>query len=252
MRALIAYPVMVLMTAALGIPVILVSLAGGRIAPDSFLGRAGYYWSKVVLWASGVRVVARHAEHVSQTQPAVYVSNHVSWFEIFGLATLVPRFRFVAKKELLSAPVFGRAAREVAALFIDRRNRKAAFDAYTEAAEQMRHGISVCVYPEGTRGNSYELRPFKKGPFVLAIAAQVPIVPVVAWGTREVQKKGELAVHSGSCELTFLEPIPTAGLGYEDRDRLVETAWRRMAAVLEEKGVPVTGVPFERQTAGRS
>jgi hypothetical protein len=59
-------------------------------------------------------------------------------------------------------------------------------------------------------------------------------------------------VHSGSCELTFLEPIPTAGLGYEDRDRLVETAWRRMAAVLEEKGVPVTGVPFERQTAGRS
>ncbi|HEX6809805.1 MAG TPA: 1-acyl-sn-glycerol-3-phosphate acyltransferase, partial [Gemmatimonadaceae bacterium] len=100
-------------------------------------------------------------------------------------------------------------------------------------------------FPEGTRGRSYALRPFKKGPFVLAIAAQVPVVPVVSWGTKEVQGKGQLAIHSGSCELTFLEPIATAGLTYDDRDALLRTVWERIAQVLVEKGVPTTGAPME-------
>ena len=95
------------------------------------------------------------------------------------------------------------------------------------------------MYPEGTRGRSYELRPFKKGPFVLAIAAQVPIVPLISWGSKEVQAKGEIAIHSGTIELTFLEPVETKGLTYEDRDALVETVWNRIAAALEEKGVPI-------------
>ena len=127
--------------------------------------------------------------------------------------------------------------REVAGIFIDRGNRKAAFQSYAEAAEQMKAGISVAVFAEGTRGRSYELRTFKKGPFVLAIAAQVPVVPVVSWGSREIQGKGDIAIHSGVCELTFLEPIPTAGMTYDDRDRLMSSVWHRMAAELERRGV---------------
>ncbi|MGH7634640.1 MAG: lysophospholipid acyltransferase family protein [Gemmatimonadaceae bacterium] len=238
MRALVAYPAMIMMTLLLGIPVIVLTLFGVRIPPDGVLGRAPRNWSRVVLWLSGVKVVTRHPEFLgTRTDPRVYVSNHVSWFEIFGLASVLPPCRFVAKKELLSLPVFGRAAREVAGIFIDRRNRKAAFEAYEAAAQLIRTGISVAVYPEGTRGRSYELRPFKKGPFVLAIAAQVPVVPVVSWGTREVQGKGQIAVHAGTCELTFLEPIETKGMTYDDRDRLVDVVWHRMAAVLEAKGI---------------
>jgi 1-acyl-sn-glycerol-3-phosphate acyltransferase len=234
------------MTLVLGLPIMVLSLLGVRIAPDSFFARAPRYWAKAVLWAAGVKVVVRNPEHIAPPgQTRVYVSNHVSWFEIFALASVIPHYRFVAKKELASLPVFGRAAREVAGIFIDRNNRKAAFDAYAAAAEQIRGGINVAVYPEGTRGRSYELRPFKKGPFVLAIAAQVPVVPVVSWGTREVQGKGEIAIHSGVCELTFLEPVPTAGMTYEDRDRLVGIVWHRMAAVLEEKGVHGAGSPIE-------
>ncbi len=89
-------------------------------------------------------------------------------------------------------PLFGRAAGEVAAIYIERNNRKAAFSAYEEAAERIKGGLNVVVFPEGTRGRTYELRPFKKGPFVLAIAAQVPIVPVITWGSKEVQAKGEI------------------------------------------------------------
>ncbi len=239
MRALIVYPAMALMTIALGVPIILLSLLGVRVHPDSPLGRAPRLWAKVILWVAGVRVVVRNPEHIAPAGEArVYVSNHVSWFDVFALASVLPRYRFVAKKELAALPIFGRAVREVAGIFIDRQNRKAAFETYAEAAAEMRRGISVAVYPEGTRGRSYTLRPFKKGPFVLAIAAQVPIVPVVCWGTREIQGKGELAVHPGVCELIMLEPIATAGLTYDDRDRLMETVWQRMAAVLERKGVP--------------
>ncbi|HEX6534272.1 MAG TPA: lysophospholipid acyltransferase family protein [Gemmatimonadaceae bacterium] len=246
MRALLVYPTMVIMTLVLGLPIIVLSLFGVRIPPDSFFGRAPRYWAKTVLWTAGVRVTVRNAERIAPPgQTRVYVSNHVSWFDVFALASVIPHYRFVAKKELASLPVFGRAAREVAGIFIDRQNRKAAFDAYAAAAHQIRGGINVAVYPEGTRGRSYELRPFKKGPFVLAIAAQVPVVPVVSWGTREVQGKGDVAIHAGACELTFLEPVPTEGMTYEDRDRLVSIVWHRMAAALEEKGVPTAGRPIE-------
>lgn len=230
---------MVLQTLIFIVPITIMTLFRIPIPPDSFVGRGGHWWSYWVLKVSGVKVVVRNPERVSRTESRVYVSNHVSWFEIFALATVIDRYRFVAKKEIRSVPLFGRAAGEVAAIYIERNNRKAAFSAYEEAAERIKGGLNVVVFPEGTRGRTYELRPFKKGPFVLAIAAQVPIVPVITWGSKEVQAKGEIAIHSGTIELTFLEPVETKGMTYEDRDKLVEIVWNRLAAALEEKGVPI-------------
>ena len=249
MRALLAYPMMVLQTLIFIVPITLMTLFRIPISPDSFIGRGGHWWSYWVLKVSGVKVVVRNSERVSRTESRVYVSNHVSWFEIFALATVVDRYRFVAKKEIQRVPLFGRAAGAVAAIYIERNNRKAAFSAYEQAAERIKGGLNVVVFPEGTRGRSYELRPFKKGPFVLAIAAQVPIVPVLSWGSKEVQAKGEIAIHSGTIELTFLEPVETKGLTYEDRDALVETVWNRIATALEEKGVPIHRPTVEEASA---
>ena len=182
MRAFLAYPMMVLMTLIFIVPIAIMTLFRIPISPDSFVGRGGHWWSYWVLKAAGVKVIVRNPERVSRTASRVYVSNHVSWFEIFALATVIDRYRFVAKKEIRRVPLFGRAAGEVAAIYIERNNRKAAFGAYEEAAQRIKNGLNVVVYPEGTRGRSYELRPFKKGPFVLAIAAQVPIVPLIELG----------------------------------------------------------------------
>jgi 1-acyl-sn-glycerol-3-phosphate acyltransferase len=235
MRALLFYPAVVLVTLTLGIPVIVLTLLGRPIPPGTFFARAPGIWCRNVLRAAGVTVVAHNPEYMHRDAPAVYVSNHVSWFDVFALGSLLPRFRFVAKKELASLPIFGRAVKEVAAIFIDRQNRRAAFDTYEDAAKQIQAGTPVVVYPEGTRGRSYALRPFKKGPFVLAIAAQVPIVPVISHGTREIQGKGQLAVHGGTCELTFLPPIPTTGMTYDDRAALMQLVWQAMAAELESR-----------------
>ena len=248
MRALLAYPMMVVQTLFFVVPITIMTLFRIPIPPDSLVGRGGHWWSYWVLKAAGVKVVVRHPERVSRTESCVYVSNHVSWFEIFALATVIDRYRFVAKKEIRRIPLFGRAAGEVAAIYIERQNRKAAFSSYEEAAKRIRGGLNVAVYPEGTRGRSYELRPFKKGPFVLAIAAQVPVVPLVSWGSKEVQAKGEIAIHSGTIELIFLEPVETKGMTYDDRDLLVDIVWNRIAAALEEKGVPIRR-PTESETA---
>ena len=239
MRAFLVYPMMVLQTLIFIVPIALMTLFRIPIPPDSFVGRGGHWWSYWVLKAAGAKVIVKNPERVSRSEPRVYVSNHVSWFEIFALATVIDRYRFVSKKEIERVPLFGRAAGAVAAIYIERSNRKAAFGAYEEAAKKIRSGLNVAVYPEGTRGRSYELRPFKKGPFVLAIAAQVPVVPLISWGSLEVQKKGEMAIHAGTIELTFLEPVETKGMTYEDRDTLVETVWNRIATALEEKGVPI-------------
>jgi len=94
------------------------------------------------------------------------------------------------------------------------------------------------VYPEGTRGRAYALRPFKKGPFVFAIQAQVPVVPVYIHGVLEVQRKGELAVRPGTLHVHYLPAIDPVGLGFEARESLATRAYEAMAAcALERYGV---------------
>lgn len=239
---------MFVMTMVLAVPIVVLTLFGVRIPPDTVLGRAAYWWSKSVLWATGVKVTVKNPEHIVAGESRVYMSNHISWWEIFALASVLPRFRMVGKAEIRRIPIFGPAAGAVAAIYIDRKNRRTAFAAYEDAVPQMKDGMSVGVYPEGTRGFSYELRPFKKGPFVLAIAAQAPIVPVVSYGSLEIQRKHDILIHPQPVELTFLEPIPTAGLTYDDRDALIDRVWQAMADELEKKGVHSRGAHAEATT----
>ncbi|HEX4468105.1 MAG TPA: lysophospholipid acyltransferase family protein, partial [Gemmatimonadaceae bacterium] len=82
---------------------------------------------------------------------------------------------------------------------------------------------------EGTRGYDYHLRPFKKGPFVLAIASQRPIIPTIVHGSREVMAKGSFLVRRGDIDVHFLDPIETKGLTYDDRAELMMHVWTRMA-----------------------
>lgn len=233
MRTILGYAALLACTLFYGGFIVVATLLGMKPKAHGYMESFPRRFSRWVLRGAGVRLTVRGEEHIGHDEPRVYVSNHVSWFDVFALASVIPRYRFVAKKELQKVPIFGRAAGHVAAIYIDRQNRSAAFDAYEAAAQRVRDGLSVAVYPEGTRGTSYSLRSFKKGPFVLAIAAQVPIVPVIVFGTREVQRKGAWDIHGGKVELTFLEPVSTTGLTYSDRDAVMRTVWSRMAAELE-------------------
>lgn len=192
-------------------------------------------WARSLCWAAGVRIVV-HGE--AQDGGTVYVSNHVSWYDIFSLASVLPRYTFVAKEELRRIPIFGWGAEGAGVVFLARENRKSAFEAYAEVAKKVAAGLSVVVCPEGTRGDSYALRPFKKGPFVLAIAAGAPVTPVIVYGAREVMPKGAWKVRAGTVHIHLLEPVATTGYDYDHRHELMRDVWRRMAEGLRaEHGV---------------
>jgi 1-acyl-sn-glycerol-3-phosphate acyltransferase len=244
MRALFVLLVLFVNTIWMGTIVILASALRIRSAKWIYEG-IPRLWCKAVLRAAGVRMRIHGAENVPRHEARVYAANHVSWFDVFALASYLPRYRFIAKKELFRIPIFGPAIRASAGIEIDRQNRKAAFQAYEMAARDVKEGLSVVVYPEGTRGYSYELRPFKKGPFVLAIAAHVPIVPTIIHGTIEIQPKGSARIRPGEIDIYFLDPIPTSGLTYEDRDTLMQTVWHRMADALERFGIHSAGAEVE-------
>jgi 1-acyl-sn-glycerol-3-phosphate acyltransferase len=235
MRTLLVALTALVMTALLGPVVMVAHLFGVQQGPTSVYAKAIRLWARCLNAAAGLRIRVHGRSSVDSANGAVFVANHISWYDIFALAAEVPWCSFVAKSELRRIPVFGFAAESAGIVFIDRENRKSAFESYKVAAAEVQRGRAVIVCPEGTRGHDYHLRPFKKGPFVLAIAAQAPIIPTVVYGTREVMKKGSFWVRSGVVDLHFLDPVPSAGCDYEHRGELMTTVWTRMAALLHDQ-----------------
>ncbi|MEP6733471.1 MAG: lysophospholipid acyltransferase family protein [bacterium] len=210
-------------------------------------------WARSLCWAGGVDVVLHGAENIAHDRGTVYASNHVSWFDIFAIASTLPRYTFVAKAELRGIPIFGWGAEGAGVVFLARENRKSAFEAYNEIAKKVKKGLCVVVCPEGTRGNDYGLRPFKKGPFVLAIAAGAPVVPVVVYGAREVMPKGAWRVRAGTMHVHLLEPVETSDYDYERRHELMRIVWDRMDETLRELyGVGSRETAIEREKLERS
>jgi 1-acyl-sn-glycerol-3-phosphate acyltransferase len=234
MRTLVTMTMVILATPYYCAVAIVASLLGFKNTPGSALDRAPSSWARVLLRAAGVRVVVHGEEQIRTGEPRIFVSNHVSWFDVLALASILPRYKFVGKAELSRVPVFGRAAVATAMIPIERENRKAAFGSYDAAAKEIRAGASVAVFPEGTRGSSYSLRPFKKGPFVLAVAAGVPVVPTIIHGTIHVNPRGSIRARSGVVHVHFLEPVSAAGLAYDDRDALARMVWTRMATAMRD------------------
>jgi 1-acyl-sn-glycerol-3-phosphate acyltransferase len=235
MRTLLAFPVLLLATFFFGGLVLLATLLRVPYREGGLYDKAPGWWARTLLWASGVKVRLHGTEQVVVGEPRIYVCNHVSWYDVLALAVSLPRYKFIGKAELVRIPLFGPAAAATGLIPIERENRKAAFESYRLAAKQIRGGMSVVVYPEGTRGESYRLRGFKKGPFVLAIEAGVPIVPTIIHGTIEVLPRGSLYLQSGTVDIHFLDPVPTQGLTYDDRDTLSREVWQRMATAMREK-----------------
>jgi 1-acyl-sn-glycerol-3-phosphate acyltransferase len=249
MRTILVALAILILTPIIGGLVIIASLLGVKDSPNGIYQWAAKSWARGVSRAAGMGIRIHGAEHVSKA-PRIYVSNHTSWFDIFALASVLHNYTFIAKMELSRLPLFGKAARAIGMVFIERQNRKAAFESYREAAAMVRTGKSVIVCPEGTRGYDYALRPFKKGPFVLAISAGVPIVPTIVYGVIEVQSKGSMRIRPGRADIHFLAPVDPTAYGYDQRDELAEIVWQRMAAALRDNyGVESGASPADAKQA---
>ncbi len=175
-------------------------------------------------------------ERLGEDRPVVLMSNHQSVFDIAAIVTTwYPRnWRFVAKRELTFIPFFGWALKLGGHVIIDRSRHASAVQSLERAAQQVRSGTTVMIFPEGTRGNGAEMLPFKSGGFHLAAQAGVPILPVSVSGSAAITPKGSLRIESGVIRIRYGTPIETAGRdGEADRQALKDEVRAAIEAGLE-------------------
>ncbi|MGB5745912.1 MAG: lysophospholipid acyltransferase family protein [Desulfobacterales bacterium] len=189
-------------------------------------------WARSILMGSRVHVSVDGLSNIEPNKSYIYMANHQSNYDIPVLLGCLPvQFRWLAKAELFKIPVFGRAMRGAGYVKIDRFNRDSAFESISEAAQKMKNGVSVMIFPEGTRSKDSRIKPFKKGGFVMAVDSGVPIVPVIIRGTWPIMAKSSLRINRGDVEMEIAKPIDTIGYSRETKEDLMN----KVSAVICQK-----------------
>lgn len=234
-RSIVTYVSITLYVLIVGAPMVLVTLVTKKAGPLYAVGLTGV---RIGLALSGIRWRSAGGEHIQRARAAVYAINHSSNVEppiIFAaLHELMPRLRVLYKAELRKLPVLVRAFDIAGFVPLERGNRDQSLPAIDMAAKALENGNSFLIFPEGTRSRTGELLPFKKGGFVMAIRAQAPIVPVAIIGARDAMRKGSPWIYPVRVSIRLGEPVETAGMTMDDRDRVAQAVRARVEALLAE------------------
>lgn len=190
-------------------------------------GRTGHLcarlWGRIALLANGVKVNVEGLENIEGKGPFVFMSNHQGSYDIFVLLGHLPfHFKWLAKKELFSIPFFGWAMSAAGYISLDRQGTRETVEAMNQAAQRIHDGMSVVIFPEGSRSPDGTIQPFKKGGFTLAMKSKVPIIPIALAGSREIMPKDRLTASSGVIRIRIGPPIATASYSLKERNILME------------------------------
>jgi 1-acyl-sn-glycerol-3-phosphate acyltransferase len=192
------------------------------------------FWCWAVLRIARVGVRVSGAEHLQAGRSFIIMPNHRSWFDIPALHWALGErdTRWVGKKELVPVPFFGWAFGLSRHIVIDRQNREKGIRAIRRAAEMSGGGVSIVIFPEGTRSLTDEMLPFKKGGFHLALDTGLEILPVAISGAEKVLRKRAWLIHSGEVDVVFCEPVAAAGYGKQNLPKLMDVVRERIQTAL--------------------
>jgi 1-acyl-sn-glycerol-3-phosphate acyltransferase len=186
------------------------------------LAMARRFWAPALIGVTGARYRVEPLPSLDLSAPHIFVMNHQSMLDIAcAFASIPVNLRFIAKDILKFVPFLGWYMWLTGMIFIDRSRGTRALRSLHKAAERIRGGASILVFAEGTRSRDGSILPFKGGPFLLALQAGVPIVPVAIDGSGKVLPTGGFTITPGEVRLKMGQPIPTAGRPRGDRDRLM-------------------------------
>ncbi len=225
----------------LGLPAGLIGIPYTLLVGDiSLLYRVGIWIAHAGVRAAGIRTEIVGLEHVPVGRNCIFMCNHVSNLDPPVVLPLLPgRSSVLLKKELMKVPLLGRAMRMAKFVPVERGSRRDAAKASVEAAaEALRSGLNIMVFPEGTRSKDGRLAGFKKGPFYLAQETGAWIVPIALSGTETMMRKGSLAITPGVARVQVLEAInPT---DFSTREELMSTVRSAIWRALPESMQPLS------------
>lgn len=210
----------------LGLPILLIETIIGKFN-EPLMRRSSLRivqgMFRLILKMSGARITVIGQENIPADQPVLYVANHRSAFDILLGYTNVPGLcGFIAKKELNKVPILNLWMNKLYCLFLDRDNIRAGLDTILKAIDQVKHGVSMFICPEGTRSQGDELLPFKEGGMKISEKTGCPIVPVALYGTDDLFEKHMPFIRPADVTIQFGEPIYTAQLERAEKKHLGE------------------------------
>ncbi|HKS23707.1 MAG TPA: lysophospholipid acyltransferase family protein [Thermoanaerobaculia bacterium] len=191
------------------------------------------FWARLLLRAAGIDLRTERMETVDRKQRYILVANHYSYFDIPAIIAAVPQpIRFMAKISLFKIPIFGWALGRAGFIPIDRKNRRTAVKSFDLAAERIRKGNTIVVFPEEGRSRNRQMRPFQRGGFLLALKSELPILPLAIDGTYDVYRVGAKRITPGRVTIKVGEPITTAGRSVREKEQLAEQSRAQIEAML--------------------
>ena len=239
MLRLIVIALMLFLYLLLGIPVLLVEWVIGKYnkkAKDYSCLRMVQTAFKLMLKVAGVRLTVIGEEHVPKDQAVLYIGNHRSYFDILLTYSRCPRLTgYVAKVEMLRYWLLRDWMKALYCLFLDRDNLKEGLKTILTGIDYVKNGVSIWIFPEGTRNPGSGLMDFKEGSMKIAEKSGCPIIPVAMTGTAEIFEKHVPWVKRSHVTVTFGEPIDVASLDRQQKKFLGAYTRERILEMLPEE-----------------
>jgi 1-acyl-sn-glycerol-3-phosphate acyltransferase len=220
---LIAWPVILVLTAITAISTIILS----PLFPNSSIAYfPAKWWSRLICILLFIRVKVTGIDKLNANESYIVAANHQSIFDVFAMYGWLPNiFKWIMKAELRKIPLVGKACESAGHIFIDRSNPIAAQKSLKKAENQLVNGVSVVIFPEGTRTMTGEMTRFKKGAFRIATDLSLPILPVTIKGSFECMPRNTIYVRPGTIEMIFHNPIDVKKFTADQTPELIKQTW---------------------------
>ncbi|MDD2995881.1 MAG: lysophospholipid acyltransferase family protein [Paludibacter sp.] len=217
---LVALPVLIILTILTAVFTIILSPVFPNAQFSYFPAR---WWGRFFCYLLFIKVKITGLEKLDPKKSYVIAANHQSIYDIFVVYGWLPMiFKWVMKAELRKIPLVGKACESAGHIFIDRKNPVAAKKSLDKAEAQLRNGVSVVVFPEGTRTYTGQMGKFKKGAFRMATDLHLPIVPVTLRGCFERLPRNGFIITPGTIEMIVHEPVEVEGYEHEKQPELMQ------------------------------